>query len=344
LTKLWKPAFKLLMGDQVYADWPSDYGPDFTGEAEVELYAGRYADYWGDSAYRQLLQSSPNFFMCDDHEFWNDYPERQIHLSRSLPPFRDKYASAALELYRRFQACLNPGDQLWYSFDIGEVSFFVADSRSERDFFARDNGCHFFQEAQWQALEQWGRGLRGPGVLVLGQPIYQKDGDWRDHSLSNFAADYGRLWALIEGNIEGKTGDGKPHDVLVLSGDIHTGRLSIGRRAGLDAPQGVPEFIASAACMIQPGSKEPEEPDYKFTVRHRDIAEAWEVDRYPYMTLDNNIAMVRLLPGTNGRVLFELSLFQIRPYDARTWWDKLTGTTAPAGTLVRLFRKEIELR
>jgi hypothetical protein len=291
------------------------------------------------------MQTSPNFFMCDDHEFWNDYPEKQIHLSRSRPEFRDAYAKAAQQLYARYQQCLNPGDKPWYHFAIGKVSFFVADSRSEREFFHEKRPPpQFFLDRQWRDLEQWARELRGPGILVLGQPLFQKDGNWKDHSLSNFAADYGRLWSVIEGSIMGQNDEGKFHDILVLSGDIHTGRFAVGRRGGLDAPEGVPELIASPASMIRPGSKEPEEPDYKFSVRHKGRATAWEVGRNPFMTLHNNIGMVRLLPGTNGRVLFELSIYQIRPYDSRSWWDRLIGEATPGGSLVRLFRKEIELR
>jgi len=345
LTKQWSPAFKLLVGDQVYGDWPADYLPDFTGHPEVEVYADRYTEYWGDSAYREMMQSSPNFFTCDDHEFWNDYPEKQVHLTRSWPESRDKYARAAQALYERFQSCANPGVKPWYRFAVGDVSFFVTDSRSQRDFFdGEKQPPHFFQEAQSQDLEQWARELRGPGVLVLGQPLFQKDGDWRDHSLSNFAEDYGRLWSVIEGSIVGANDEGKPHDILVLSGDIHTGRFAVGRRGGLNAPEGTPELIASPASMIRPGSKETEEPDYKFRVHHKGHTTAWEVDRHPFMTLHNNVGMVRLLPGTNGRVLFELSIYQVRPYDSRSWWDRLVGDAAPGASLIRLFRKEIELR
>ncbi|MBI2998139.1 MAG: alkaline phosphatase D family protein [Deltaproteobacteria bacterium] len=344
LVKQWHPAFKLLLGDQVYADWPADYLPDFTGHPEIEVYADRYAEYWGDVVYRELMQTSPNFFMCDDHEFWNDYPEKQIHLSRSLPEFRDAYAKAAQQLYVRYQQCLNPGDRPWYRFAIGEVSFFIADSRSERDFFDGERRPpRFFQQLQRQDLERWAHELRGPGVLVLGQPIFQKDGDWRDHSLSNFAEDYGHLWSIIEGSIMGRNDEGKPHDILVLSGDIHTGRFAVGRRGGLDAPEGVPELIASPASMIRPGSKEPEKPDYKFTVRQNGHTTSWEVGRNPFMTLHNNIGMVRLLRGTNRRVLFELSIYQIRPYDSRSWWNRLVREAA-GGLLALLFRREIELR
>ena len=80
LTKLHKPAFKMLIGDQVYQDWPP---APLTGLSSAELYAQRYALYWGDPAYQEVFTSSPNYFLCDDHEFWNDYPERQAQLMRT---------------------------------------------------------------------------------------------------------------------------------------------------------------------------------------------------------------------------------------------------------------------
>ncbi len=347
LTRRWSPAFKLLAGDQLYADWPIGN----TDLPAVEFYASRYAEYWGDALYRELLQTSPTFFVCDDHEFWNDFPERQIQVPRTwLPAERKITAQAGLDLYDRFQGCANPAPFRWYGFRIDPVSFFVVDSRSRRDPFNKQpRPPHFLPEEQWQDLERWVHQLTGPGVLLIGQPAFQKDGDWRDHSLSNFPEDYGRLWAVIEESLEGHTADGRPHDILVLSGDIHTGRFAVGRRGGLDAPEGVPELIASPASMIRPGSKEVEEPDYRFTVHHRGRATTWQVDRnpaagVPFMTLANNVAAVRMGLGTNGRIRFELTLWQVRPYDSRSWWERFTGDPAPVGPVIELFRKEIELR
>jgi hypothetical protein len=349
LGREWLPAFKLLVGDQVYGDWPAEY---LSGAGAVEYYAARYEDYWGDALYRDALQSTPNFLLCDDHEFWNDYPERQRHLLRTWRQAdRAAHGQAALECYRRFQQCLNPGPDPWFRFAIGDVSFFVADSRSQRDSFqGLVQPPHFIQEPQWRALETWVDGLRGPGVLVLGQPVYQKDGDWKDHSLSNFAEDYGRLWWLIERSLRGNNAQRAPHDILVLSGDIHTGRFAIGRSDVADGRYGVPELIASATSMIRPGSKEVEEPNPKFTVRYpagveprtRDVQVDLRRD-VRLTTLANNLGLVRMAPGTNGRVRFDVSIWQVRPYDARSWWDRLLGEQPQGGAVVPLIDPPIEL-
>ncbi|RMH36864.1 MAG: hypothetical protein D6690_04220, partial [Nitrospirae bacterium] len=326
IGKLHQPAFKFLLGDQVYADWPSEWG---IGGSAARLYAGRYAQYWSDEAYREALRTCPNFFTCDDHEFWNDYPERQIHLYRTWTQARrDRYGEAADQLYYAYQRCLNPHEGRWYQFTIDPVSFFVTDTRSQREVYRKDGNAQFIPDAQWQALEQWQQSLRGPGVLVLGQPLFQKDGDWKDHSLSNFSRDYARLWALIERSLKGDNDHRQPHDILVLSGDIHTGRYAEAHGPISDAKHGVPEFIASPASMIVPGSTDVEAPPDRITVSVDGKRRYWVVDRahVPIMTLDHNVGVVRMIPGTRERgqprVRFECLLYRIRPYDGRSWWEK----------------------
>lgn len=342
LHKRFSPTFKLLVGDQVYQDWPSaPPGP----RSALDLYADRYAEYWGDPAYQEVLLSSPNLFLCDDHEFWNDYPERQPQLARSWGPSRQAHIDAAVALYKLFQQALNPNGGAWFRFDIPPVSFFAADTRSERDEWGK--GRHFFRPEQWTGLERWARELRGPGVLVLGQPLFERDGDWRDHSLSNFPADYGRLCHLIERSLRGHNDEGKRHNILMLSGDIHVGRYSVGRIAGLDGID-VPEFITSPASRVGPYIREPspDDPPTKFRAEHNGQTTVWQVaqsktDQAP--TIHNNVGVVRMAPGTNGRVRFELSLWRVRPHDDRSFWQRARHRSQPQGDIVQLFHKELQL-
>lgn len=350
LTKLERPAFKLLIGDQVYQDWPPTPG---TSMSEVELYAARYAEYWGDGGYQEVLRSSPNFFMCDDHEFWNDYPETQRHLDRTwTPPWdphrKTRYGQAASILYDYFQRAANGTPDPWYQFKVGGVSFFVADTRSQRTEYAKQPHS-FIPHDEWTALEQWQQELRCPGVLVLGQPLYQKDGDFKDHSLSNFQEDYGRLCALIERSFVGENIQKKPHAILMLSGDIHTGRYCFATTSNLPREKGldrIPELIASPASMIVPGDTEFVQPPQKFTPTHKGKTTVWEInldDRSSYFTLDNNIGVVRMTQGRQDRVRFELSLWRVRPSDKRSYWEKLVGKSRKSGPLIRAFYTTIEL-
>jgi hypothetical protein len=350
-------AFKLLIGDQVYTDWPASLlGSGFS------LYADRYAEYWSDANYQEVLQACPNMVVGDDHEFWNDFPERQTHLSRTyFESDRIAYGTIAKALYDQYQASLNPRGERWFSFSIRPVSFFVADTRTERDYASglgqdgKPKQAQFFQDDQWDALTAWFRGLRGPGVLVLGQPLYQKDGNWKDHSLSNFPRDYERLCELIAASYRGENDDGQPHQILMLSGDIHTGRLAIGHVVGIpDDHAQLPEFIASPASRIVPpytGSFEepppaiPTRTDGRTPIIQPIEVEAVGTNRPGTQTVDNNIGRVKITPGTNGRVRFELSLWRVRPNDARGWANRTVGWSAqPRGPVVELFRRELELR
>ena len=175
LKRLADPHFTVLMGDQLYQDWP----PQLDQWSDpLELFARRYAEYWGDPGYQQVLQAAPNFIACDDHEFWNDFPQPQIQvpLHGSLPA-RDRHR--ARRALRRLPEPLNPDGQRWFSFTSPPVSFFIADTRSHADPHD-DRERAFLVDEQWDELSEWVGTLAGPAVLVLPQPLYQKPGDFKD--------------------------------------------------------------------------------------------------------------------------------------------------------------------
>ncbi len=346
-----KPQFKMLIGDQVYLDWPLLWLFD----DPVELFGKRYRQYWGDEYYREVLQSCPNFFTCDDHEYWNDFPEYQVQLFQTHnSKKRKKYGQAADDLYYQFQRCLNPEQARWYTFTIDPVSFFVTDTRSQREEWNKEGTSHFMPEEQWVALEAWQTSLQGPGVLVLGQPLFQKDGDYKDHSFSNFREDYARLWRVLERSLGGDNDEGIPHDILILSGDIHTGRYAEAHGPFPDAPYGVPEFIASPAAMIDPGNEGPEKPPKKITIRPNAQGgeSVWRIDRkedIEIMTIKNNVGMVKIFPGGQlggkPRVRFELELWRL-PAEIHPplGVDEYEPAQGMGGPLKQVFTKELLLR
>ncbi len=351
LSRLYAPHFKFLVGDQVYGDWPNAWD---LGDDAIELYGARYRQYWGDESYRQALQTCPNFFTCDDHEFWNDYPEKQIQLPQTWDKRnRKKYGRGAQELYYQFQRCLNPQEARWYQFDINPVSFFVTDTRSQREVYEDDGSSHFLPTEQWDALEDWQEHLTGPGILVLGQPLFQKDGDFRDHSLSNFTEDYARLWRVIERSLVGQNAHRRPHDILVLSGDIHTGRYAEAHGPFPDAPFGVPEFIASPACMIIPGNDKPEFPPEVMRVEPnaKGGTSVWKIDPQHDVhvaTIQNNVGLIRMLPGNStggfAGVRIELELWRLPAKKILLDWDEDAPPQGTGGPLKQVFKKELLLR
>jgi hypothetical protein len=299
-----KPAFKLLMGDQLYIDvWPPLPGQDIAAGL-----SDRYERYWGNDPYREMLAACPTIVTSDDHEYWNDFPERRL----PWPPYAradpHQATSAAQGLYDVYQSALNPDGLRWSRLFIGPVSFFVSDMRYDRKALGDAGGL--MEQPQWEALESWGKELVGPGVLVLGQPLLKAGGSKTDRTILDFGADTDRLARLFEKALSGETADGKPHDILILTGDIHTGRLSTASIAG--AAGQVHEFVASPASRVTPpplGSKPSKLPS-KLTLNGRrwDIRNHHKIDP----TIDDNVGLVRFSAGVNERVRVTLQLWRVR--------------------------------
>ena len=338
----WKPAFKLLIGDQLYCDWPPDTDTlnVIAGRAH-EVYGHRYATYWGDEAYRRALQSAPNYFLSEDHEFWNDFPETSLRIMRSWAPYRETFRRAAEDYYRAFQACNNEQEKRWWSFTVGPVSFFGADTRSERETCESADSA-IMSKAQWGELEAWGAGLRGPGILSLGQPLLKPPGEKGGLTISNFTRQYDRLWKVLERAARGQGADGKPHDILILGGDIHTSRYCEATCDGLT----IREFISSPVSKICPDRTTPEEPPDRIEVGEGTGRRTWTVQPIGDPTLDSTVGLVRMAEGLGGKVVMELALWRLRPYP-RDWIGRMRrclGLGAPQGEFQFIFSHTVELR
>lgn len=230
-----KTGLAILAGDNLYMD----VAPDQRSlDDPFEEAAVRYAKYFVYGAYPDAIGGQPTIVTWDDHELWNNYPEFQPHLSRTWSDAsRTRYADAALAGIERFQAPLNPpGVGGAFQFEITPLSFFVADLRTGRT--PRDRaGRSMLSVAELDAMVRWLRGLRGPGVLVVGQPLWIEKGDWRDWNPPAFEAEYAALWSALAA---------APYDVLVLSGDVHHSRALALRVGGRE----VFEVVTSPAVHI----------------------------------------------------------------------------------------------
>lgn len=344
LTRRFSPAFQILAGDQVYQDYP----PVKPMGNMTKVFADRYDDYWGDPGYQEVLRSSPNLFTCDDHEFWNNFPEKQAWLPQTWDRKREESGEAAQETYHRYQRSANPEGRRYFSLAIPPVSFFVSDARSERDDI-KNPEHHMFGDEQWAELEDWAETLTGPGVLVLAQPLFDHEGGKTDRSLASFKSDFARLCAVFETSLtRGKGRDA--HDILILTGDIHTGRFATATIVGVPSAN-VYEFVASPASRVGPFVMEasPKHVPDTFTVEHgRDDDRRrtlWQVSDVEFAaTIDNNVGLVRISPGTNKRLRFELELWRVRPHDDRSFWQRMRRKGQPQAPFAPIFRKELQLR
>ena len=239
-----RPQVKFLTGDQVYLDAPFPrylYNKFADEDLQAELLA-TYITTWtqaGDGkGFAELLRDGANYFTSDDHELWNNAPLPTPFVRNSWPwPLSDGGASwsrIARALYDDFQTPNRTA-----RFEVGTLSFFVLDARMGRT----TSQSAFARPEDVTALEQWVDGLVGPGVLVVGQPIFVKPTGWIGYAKDFGLADYAQYGDLVRALSRSR------HDLLVLTGDVHYGRVS-----GCRLPSGASliEVIASPFALVHP--------------------------------------------------------------------------------------------
>jgi len=288
----YSPHVKLLVGDQVYIDQPWwDWEDPTISIAEMrEKVTSRYHSAW--SKLSPLLKGGANICTSDDHEFWNDFPFQPLPVWLGLQnaSVRRRLAGETNNFARSMQQIV-PSTQ----FNIGDhLSVFVLDTRINR------TESNFALENDLRAFEDWVANLRCPGVLAVGQPLL---GERVGHPFGDLGPDklwkagaavVGGLFGGIPGaliglfgidiakdNIEGIIGDHNlpfykaqyrrltqalarsRHDIVVLSGDIHLGRIARTRihRADGSDPTRIYEVIASPMTVLSTGPIGTQETD-----------------------------------------------------------------------------------
>lgn len=234
-----RPDLTILCGDQNYLDTPflhylaHTHTPD---ELAAELLVN-YLRTWSQagplSGFRRVHQLASVAFESDDHDLWNNAPS-------VAPLVRDTWTAGgratwlalARRLYQQFQA-VAPGATA----SVGGLSLFIGDTRLART----DDRVRFMDPPQFEALRSWVHGLAGPGVLVLGQPIFAGEagpkGYFCDWGLPDHRQ-YRDLVAVLAAT---------PHDLVVLTGDVH-----FGRAASCTLPSGrrIVELISSPLALV----------------------------------------------------------------------------------------------
>jgi len=290
-----RPVFKVLIGDQLYADM---WAP--LPHTLPQGLAQKYERYWGASASRDALAACPTLVSCDDHEFCNDFPRPQTQVKVSW----DRYQPAAgAALFDAYQSSLNPDGNRWTTASIPPVSFFVADTRSHR---TRDDDPH--------------------ARLVLLPPAFrsgcERTSTPGDRTLLDFE-ESDRFGAIFECALSS-------HDILILTGDIHTGRLSGAAIVRLGGQ--VHELVASPASLVTPDlpplGHKPAEPPDKLTINRR----TWQMKSTQRLTatVDDNAGLIRIAPGRNGRYRSRCS-----PGGCARWWASPAGSSSPSSPRAR---------
>jgi hypothetical protein len=214
-----KPDIKILCGDQVYLDNPVlDFINPFHGHDWLEARSFKtYTDAWTqagmNSGFQELLKNGANFFSSDDHEFWNNAPD----IGLNVPAYtgtqgrRDSWLGIGRQLYQIFQTSPSPP----VTFKVGALSFCNADTRFFRGHGGGDG--NFMQPQDLQAIGDWLANLDGPGVLVVGQPLFAGTGSIKDWGLQDFHTQFAQLLGFLRA---------AQHSVVILTGDVHFARVA----------------------------------------------------------------------------------------------------------------------
>ena len=267
------PHFTFLMGDQVYLDVGID-SLNIQSNDIRERIADDYAQSW--LALRGVFQCGATWFLADDHEFWNNYP-----FYSGLNPFlqalhldsvRDVWRETARDGVNNIQN-LKPVRFV----NIGrDLSFCLTDFRTTR------TTKRLLQPEYFEQILNWISQLSAPGVFVVSQPIFDDVGK-EDMKLPNYAQYQELLTAMQHA----------PHDILVLAGDLHLGRIAsfqFNKPGTVDEPgrtlhevvasplsnlSGPTSLAARTSCEKSRPNLFPPEPINGITTRALDYPNSW---------------------------------------------------------------------
>jgi hypothetical protein len=319
-----KPKLQFWNGDNIYVDVPS-FGL-LSAERPYVQTLERYLRYFDGTGYMRARAVTPNYTTYDDHEFWNNFPEAQIQLSRDDDEQRLGYTRAAWDCLDLFQSSLNPSPrpELFtevqdpsrparsFQFDLPPLSIFFADLRSNRN--RQRPNARMMARRDFQALQVWARSLRGPGVLVLGQPLWLKTGGKTDYNPPSFTDEYQAIWTALRS---------APFDILIVSGDVHHSRVL---RFSFDqAPNRFAyEFVSSPASHI-PTEVTSVLPSAHFAQDHADVAPPDGIENsgqrlkagyYFGTSAQNTLGFLGFVPGPDDSVSVSATFVD---YGGRSW-------------------------
>ncbi len=202
-----RPDITALTGDQVYLDIGFDSLSLIPREIRERI-ADDYALHW--QALDGILGQGGTWMLPDDHEYWNDYPFVDSPIpalwSLRLPHVRECWEAAARDAVTNIQR-----SPVVETLAIGEdLTLCFADLRSHRTEEA------FLPAAPFGKMLDWARRRTCPGVLVLPQPLLVRR-NRVERNLRSYRRQYAALLDAL---------GAVPHDVVVLSGDVHFGRIA----------------------------------------------------------------------------------------------------------------------
>ena len=195
------PLFNLFNGDQIY-------GPSTGTKSDIEAY---YQNNWASSSWKTFTKNTPSVFMWDDHEMplsdnWDGGKSGQYSLYRQVA---DEY-----QFSNNFTPKV-PGET-YFSFNVCDTSFFIADTRSYRslDTEAIDStSLRMLGTAQMAHLKNWLKNNSAKFKFILFSTSTSDTNTSPGDTYVSYKSERKDLYDFMKlNNIK---------NVLVLSGDQH---------------------------------------------------------------------------------------------------------------------------
>ena len=257
LTGPARPDLTLLLGDQVYLDLPTiaDFPDDSAGLAAK--FESDYRTNWqGEAGYTRILTLAPSASLPDDHEYWNNFPHRSPIIQNSWKEGgRENWTTAAAALYGAFQFDYEPRTYLHHDaeqpgdarvIDVEPLSFFLADSRSGRDY----DRASVLTRRGFEQLEHWVQETttkRRVGIFITGQSMLDARAGWWEGTVADYLMPNYDDFGNITGQLGRIAEAGLP--MVLITGDVHWGRVTEARdvRSGR---RSIFEIISSPTSLV----------------------------------------------------------------------------------------------
>ncbi len=269
------PSYNLWLGDQVYVDAP--WLETTTTAKSRSIIFDRYLRTWGlspneapNNLHRSMARTS-NWFLPDDHEFWNGYPHPSWltllgHTARRVlrqafrffrqapthPAAQGRWGAAAGEAYALFASALefdafgedHSPEQLQI-IDTGDVAVVLVDTRWRRTIRKQGPGAGYMRPEDHRRLIELLESDDRLVCLALAKPIVghlPHRGVTRrkvEYGPEDYPAQYGELWQTLCR----RRHRGLP--TVVVAGDVHHHAL----RTACD--DGLLEVVSSPLAMLK---------------------------------------------------------------------------------------------
>jgi hypothetical protein len=247
----------LMMGDQIYGDLPlfEDLPDEDAGVADKinRKYRRNFIEsQLGIGGLGSVLARAPVVCVADDHEYWNNYPFRQVQLPKTwTSEGREQWRTIAHDLYEDYQLDGPAGGAK--RIDIAPISILVVDMRSLRD----EKFGLLLNPTALQQLSDWAKDLKAQragghpafGMLVSGQAMMvEPASESKRVSADAEMRNYSQFSEVILPTLEDLSADGIP--VLYVTGDVHWSRVARARDVTSNQTM-LYEVIVSPSCLIR---------------------------------------------------------------------------------------------